>query len=703
MNQIDAIDAFNAAIGQAGISTSYRIQGTGKVERFKIGKEDGKSGWAILFLDKIPAGSFGNWKTGEKHTWCAMDREQLPREEAIIVKRLLQQAEAKRVSEQARIQKQVAARAVKLLSEASIPTEHPYLIAKQIGAYTARTSDGSLLISVQDHAGITSIQFIAADGEKKFLPQGRVKGCYHLLGNPDGLTYITEGWATGCTIHKLTGRPVVVAFNAGNLLPVSISMRARYPNVRFLIAADNDQWGVNNAGLNAAKGTDLPYIYPTFQPTDVKPTDFNDLYILEGETVAISQLAPPAEMPVVQPIISEELPDQYVALPDTKGEKATPIATINNLREVLRRLDVVVRYNVISKQEEMLIPGEGFTMDNKANASLAWIESMCVKYGMPTDKVGSFLTYIADSNPYNPVLTWIESKPWDGKDRFTRFQSTITILGEDEDDSATEYKKMILRKWMLTAIAAACEPNGISAHGVLVLQGAQAMGKTSWFKRLCPDELRQDGVTLDLRDKDSQLQAISYWLVELGELDATFKKSDIAQLKSFLTRDRDVIRVAYAKRKSEYARRTVFFASVNEQEFLHDKTGNRRFWALQCENIVYNHSINMQQLWAELLYAYRAGESPTLNKQELGWVNAYNEKFEQIDPIEELIRTRYDWSEPESIWRRCTATTVAEELGFKVSDYSSVRRISAFVKKYNGNRISRTGSARLLLIPGRKV
>lgn len=700
INQLDAIDDFNAAIQQQGYVTTYKVQGTGKIERFKLGDENGKSGWAVLFLDKVPAGSFGNWKTGEKHTWCSVDREQVSTEERAVINKLLQQAEAARNKEQARIQRMAAKKVMKLLSEAAVPKDHQYLTAKKVGPYTSRIHNGNLLIPVQDRQGITSAQIIAPDGSKKFFPNGRVKGCYHLIGHPEGITYITEGWATGATIHKLTGRPVVVAFNAGNLSPVALSVRASYPDARFLIAADNDSWGVKNVGVAAAKGTELPYIIPEFKPCDTKPTDFNDLYLLEGEDEAIRQLTPPKNMPETQPVVTQELPDQWVALPDTRGEKQTPIATISNLTEVLRRLSVTIRYNVISKEEETLIPDEAFTQDNKANASLAWIESMCAKYGMPTEKIGQFLTYIADNNPYNPVATWIESKPWDGVSRIGELASTITITSEDEDEWRRTYKETIIKRWLISAVAAAYEPTGISSQGILVLQGGQAMGKTSWFKRLCPSYLQADGITLDLRDKDSQLNALAYWLVELGELDATFRRSDIAQLKSFITRDKDVIRVAYAKRKSEYPRRTVFFASVNEQEFLHDATGNRRFWTLQCEGIKYDHKVDMQQLWAEVLSMYKAGEPWSLLPDELKMLNIVNEAFEVVDEIEDQLKTIYAWDTPEGSWRRLTATQIGNELGY--AQNVPAKKIARFVKKLNGNKGYRTRDRRLLLVPERR-
>jgi len=716
-NQIDTINRFLQAIRDAGIQIqSSSITGTGKIERFAINgdKRNEQSGWAVLHLDNVPAGSFGDWHTpGVKHTWCAVndeDKARLAPHEQARINQLIAESERTRAKEQIRLEKLAAEKAVEMLVNATTVKTHPYLTAKKVAPYHAKIDDnGDLLISMQDkHGVITSLQRIRPNGEKRFLKNGKIKGCHHLFGRPDGITYIVEGWATGATVHSITGRPTVVAFNAGNLELVARAIRDKYPEALLVCAADNDAWKPEhgNTGLEAARKLEsvgIPYLLPTFKKHDTHPTDFNDLYVLEGEKVTREQLTPPAGLKPSNelPVVTSELPEQHVALPDVRGEKSKPISTINNLREILRRLGVTVRYNVISKQEEYLIPNAVYSMDNKSNASLAWIESMCASYGMPTDKIGGFLTHIADENLYNPVATWIHSKPWDGVSRLNDFYKTVKIREEEFEDEVREYKHMILRRWCMSALAAAFRPNGTAAQGVLVFQGEQALGKTSWFKRLVPNDLRADGITLHTDDKDSMLQCLSYWMVELGELDATFRKSDIAQLKSFITKDRDEIRVAYAKRKSSFARRTVFFASVNSKEFLHDDTGNRRFWVLDCEEINYTHKIDIQQLWAELEVMYLAGERWLMSKDEMDLVNSYNQDFETIDPVEDFVMGRLDWSEPASLWKERTVSEILHEIGFNNPSRASAMKAATVIKKHNGGRYRKYNGKRLIAAPSK--
>ena len=396
-----------------------------------------------------------------------------------------------------------------------------------------------------------------------------------------------------------------------------------------------------------------------------------------------------------------EIVSIFDPLPDVIGKAKKPLATIENLIEICRRLEVTVRYNVISKEEEMLIPKHSFSMDNKANASLAWLTSWCKRIEMPTQLVGDYLTFMADQNLHNPVANWIESRPWDGQSRLQDLFDTIGAVGESQDSNVRVIKETLMRRWLVSAVAAAFQPNGVSAHGVLVFQGAQYMGKTAWFKRLAPKDLGvvQDGMMLRPDDRDSVKQVVSHWLVELGELDATFRKSDIAQLKAFLTRDKDILRRAYARKESEFARRTVFFASVNPREFLHDQTGNRRFWTIECASIDYDHGIDMQQLWAEVLTLYRKGEPWVLQGDEHSSLEGHNKEFEVIDPIEDLIGSGLRWSEPPAAWRWRSATEILVELGRDTCTQGEATRAALIVRARNGGLSRKANGMRQLLAP----
>lgn len=408
----------------------------------------------------------------------------------------------------------------------------------------------------------------------------------------------------------------------------------------------------------------------------------------------------PAEVSQPSTVITDHAVNPDEPLPYCT-EKGKPLAHIANLAEVCKRLGVQIRYNVISKEEEIIIPGQGFSLDNEANASLAWLESECSLFSMPTAKLPSFVTYLADRNQYNPVAEWVNSKPWDGQDHLGKLLDTVTI--KDADNlQAVMLKDTLITRWMISAIAGAFSPKGVSAHGVLVFQGEQYVGKTKWFKSLVPEDknLIKDGVILKPDDRDSVKQAVSFWLVELGELDSTFRKSDIAALKAFITNDKDVLRRAYARKESQYARRTVFFGSVNPKQFLHDPTGNRRYWTIEVAHLNHSHNIDTQQVWAQVHNLWISGSGYYLTPDEMAQLNSHNEEFTAIDPIDEIISTKYDWQCSQDKWCRwVSASDVLVECGYQRPSKADATAAGIVIRKLNGGIAKRTGSTRLLLMP----
>ncbi|VXC65844.1 VapE domain-containing protein [Sphingomonas sp. 8AM] len=289
----------------------------------------------------------------------------------------------------------------------------------------------------------------------------------------------------------------------------------------------------------------------------------------------------------------DELPDQ-----PRSGSDRT-LSTIANVAAIMTEAGITARYNVIKKKTQILLPDHGGTADNLDNVSLTTIVSLAAQHGMPTGHVGEYVNAIADRHAYNPVADWIRSQPWDGTDRLRAFYATVT----EQEGYPVVLKEALLHKWLLSAAAAALHPK-YHGRGVLTLQGPQGIGKTSWVRSLVSDPDLCEAVVkldhhLDGSNKDSVLLAISNWLVEIGELDSSFKK-DVARLKGFLTADSDKVRRPYDRRESEYPRRTVFAATVNESAFLVDTTGNSRWWTISVAKLDFQHGIDMQQLFAQL-------------------------------------------------------------------------------------------------------
>ncbi len=238
---MNAESEFRDAIRAAGLIPPDMIE-PGKFHKFP-GEGKGNrntAAWCKLFPDGM-GGIFGDYSTGLSGNWqekrekpfSAIEREAFKRHVAEARK----QAEADLKKRQA-----AAARKAAAIWEAAkpAPADHPYLTRKGIKASGARLHDDALVIPMREGAALHSLQFIGPDGEKRFLAGGRVSGCYFPIGKPAGALCIVEGYATGASIHEATGCAVAVAFNAGNLGLVARALRAKFPELRIIVCADND-------------------------------------------------------------------------------------------------------------------------------------------------------------------------------------------------------------------------------------------------------------------------------------------------------------------------------------------------------------------------------------------------------------------------------------------------------------------------------
>lgn len=251
----DTIEQFRDAIRAAGLSPPDEIETDGKLRRFASnGRKADDAGWYLLHGDGIPAGSFGDWRTGFSQTWRADIGRNLTADEEAEHRAKVDAMRREREAEDAKRKANAKEWAALIWAEVDRCNEHPYLARKRIGANGARLYKGALVIPMRVGHAVHSLQFIAPDGEKRFLTGGRVAGCYCSIGNPKGAAAlcIAEGFATGATIHEATGYPVAVAFNAGNLGAVAKAMRDKFSGLLLILCADDDYRTDGNPGLTKA-------------------------------------------------------------------------------------------------------------------------------------------------------------------------------------------------------------------------------------------------------------------------------------------------------------------------------------------------------------------------------------------------------------------------------------------------------------------
>jgi len=630
-----------------------------------LGGERKLSGWYQLWLDQsVPFGRIGDYRTSMDQPtaiWKPENRKRqtITKAEREEIKKLQKEVEIKKAAKYSKSAK----RSQTLWEEYNDCEVHPYLEKKKVLSYGLKIDEKERLVIplIDANLSIVGLQYINAEGKKLFLTGSKKSGSFFILGQEILKTsdkiYFCEGYATGASIYKNMEQPVFVAFDAYNLLPVVEQVFDILKDRKFIFIADNDE--KSKTGEKEAKKA-CQYVIKNKGLAEVHMPetdgDYNDhVNAIEGE--------------VLPPLQVLDMPTDVDFV---KSEKGRMLNIKDNVQAVMHIHSIEAHYNVIKKKMEIHIPNMNFIADMKEEASLVEIEDRCINLGVPYTRVRDYLKILAKE--YNPVKEWIESKEWDGTSRLQDFLNTI------ESRNSDVLKDMLLKKWLISCVAAAYEPNGVELEGILVFQGAQGLGKTLWFKRLCDYNKGWllEGATLNPSDKDSVKRAVSHWIVELGEIESTFKKSDIDQLKAFVTAKTDELRLPYDRAFTTYQRRTAFFASVNGREFLTDNTGNRRFWVVSTKAINFNHGIDMQQVWAEVKQTlYVAGQKNWfLSPDERNLLQDSNEGYRTQSTVEDLILEHVDFDS--KVTQPVQMTKLLRDLGIRnprMPDFKDANRV----------------------------
>lgn len=372
--------------------------------------------------------------------------------------------------------------------------------------------------------------------------------------------------------------------------------------------------------------------------------------------------------------------------------------TMENTQRLLEAYGITVFYDVIRKKASLRLPGLKVCPDQADNAALSWVTSLAALNDLNGEKAAEYAVTTAFQRPRNTVADWIKSKPWDGKDRVAQLCNTLTV----RPGFPQSLRDLVVRRWLISAVAAAMKPAGFYSKGVLVLQGPQSIGKTPWVANLLPDTFADYvhlGMHLDPSNRDSVKTAVSHWIVELGEVDSTMNRADVAMLKAFISQRTDKVRLPYARVDSEFPRRTVFFASVNPEEFLRDDTGNVRWWTVPVTAVDYEHGIDLQQLWAQVAAAYEEGERWWLVREEEAQLEACNAGHVVRSAIHDMLSSMLDFDAPKTEWKRLSASGVLHLLKVKTPTNAQSKDAGAALRALVGASCGKTNGSPCWWVP----
>ena len=269
-------------------------------------------------------------------------------------------------------------------------------------------------------------------------------------------------------------------------------------------------------------------------------------------------------------------------------------------------------------------------------------------YGMTgKDRIFDAVNVVAYENRFHPVREYLDGCVWDGVPRVDSL--LIDTFGAED----TVYTRTVTRKAIVAAVARIYRP-GCKFDYMLTLRGPQGIGKSTLFAKLGGAWFSDTFSTLQGKEAYEQVQGV--WIVEIGEL-AGMKKAEVETIKLYISKQVDRFRPAYGRRLQEFPRQCIFIGTTNEEQFLRDPTGNRRFWVVETPNEPTNELWDemteevVRQIWAEAVELYKKGEKLYLPRHIEKMAREVQERYEEENPRAGIVAEYLDKLLPED-WEK---------------------------------------------------
>ena len=678
----------------------------GKLTRCKTTQDKGKekNGWYVIHEHRTEKnetlifGSFGDWRSGDSNK-IKVKAGRMSQEERDVMRARQEEGKRRAAEIATNAARRAANRASGLFKRMPEKGRSAYLDRKQIVGMGVRYAphSGAVLVpmsNVRDE--IIGLQVIYPEKQadtgrdKSYWPYGMSKvGAFHLIGphpEPGEPVLVCEGYATGASLHMATSLTVAIAFDAGNLSVVAKAMRERFPG-RALIVCRDDDWKTKSPngepwnpgeekGSNAALIVGGQVVGPVFSgEREIKWTDFNDLHCSEGLDAVRRQV-----LAVVKPPAAGGWKDQLA-----RTENGSLIAYMQNIELILgndERWAGVISFSAFSsKIVKLRTPtyggGTGDWGDIDDIRVMKWLAQQ-YNLRVKASSVIEAVSVVAHDNSFHPVRNYLNKLEWD---RVPRLDTWLTmVMGVAQSG----YSAKVGKRWMISAVARVMRP-GCKADSVMILEGGQGEGKSTAMSILGGDWFMDTPFALG--DKDGFQAIRGKWIIELGELDS-FNKAESTKAKQFFSASTDTYRESYGRRTNDVPRQCVFVGTTNQDEYLKDATGNRRYWPVACTKVDLEQLREIRdQLWAEAMFCYKVDEIWWVNRDETAMFSeAQDERF-VVDEWEGPILT---WLEESQIGETTSGSEVlasALKLDFGHWGKPEQMRVGAIMHRLGWRRV----------------
>ena len=336
----------------------------------------------------------------------------------------------------------------------------------------------------------------------------------------------------------------------------------------------------------------------------------------------------------------------------TKKGASPPLACLENLNIILTR-DPVIGFRIGFDAFR-----RAHTWDRKATTDEEETRvntEIQIVYGLrcPTALMREAFCAAALRREFHPVVDYLGGLVWDGVPR------ADSILLRYAGAADTALNRALGRRWLRSCVARVLEP-GCKVDTVLILVGPQGAGKSSFFRSMMPKREWFSDTPIDFSHKDAYAQMQGIWVYELAELGG-MRARDAETIKAFLAAGVDRFRPPYARNVVELTRQNVFVGSTNEDEFLDDPTGARRFWPVRVGEVDLEAlEADRDQLWAEVYEEMTPGVGRPLPP----WWLSPEEDAELAE--DQVVYTRGDpWGDIVAAW---TSPQHVTEIGVTAAD-----------------------------------
>tara|TARA_Y100000310_G_scaffold209396_1_gene210003 strand:- start:302 stop:1543 length:1242 start_codon:yes stop_codon:yes gene_type:complete len=305
-----------------------------------------------------------------------------------------------------------------------------------------------------------------------------------------------------------------------------------------------------------------------------------------------------------------------------------------------------LKYNEFKAQPEWaadppLVAGyprpEGDLKDQDIGYVQHWL---LLNYGgsFSTEAAANAIKTAAHAHAYHPVREYLNALKWDGRKRIHMWP-TIYFGAPD-----TEIGGLMGQWWLVSAVARIFKP-GCKADHVLIFEGPQGCGKSTCFDILGGNWYK-DGLE-DIKTKDAKIGVQGSWLIEIAELDS-IRGQRATTVKQFISKREDKFRPPWGKADVTFPRQCVFAGSTNEDSYLQDASGGRRFWPVPVVDLVQPAlERDRDQLWAEAVHAYRAGAHWwAKTKEHKGELDRTQDERYEGDPWEVAVTEYIEGASP---------------------------------------------------------